>query len=237
MRIERPRKLRRPGRRYLDNCYFEAGFFIRHVARRLATLGIQPDSPEVIDHFGDEAASVVQSHLVWIDVAYGGRGGKTLGGLVGRVILATNSLAVRAALVWGQYGRLGKNTHFGFGRYRIEELGDDPFACRRAVPLLKIAWKHPSTDAVVQRVDLQPGELAAGIRQIRDGTYQPDPYHTVTIGLGDDMRRLQIPSRRDRVLQRLVLEVIGPGVDQLFESSHRRLPGAKGWGNTVPLAL
>ena len=34
-------------------------------------------------------------------------------------------------LVWGQSTRVGRNLHFGFGHYRIDELGPDPTACRR----------------------------------------------------------------------------------------------------------
>ena len=220
MRINRPRKQRRTSHAFLDDRYFDAAYLVRRIVHRMSLVGIQPVYKSTTNgRFNDDSVELLSNRLVWIDMSYGGRKGKVIGGLVGRLTLKVTDPVSIAAIVWGQYCRVGKNTAFGFGRYRIEELGPDPFPCKRAVPLLETAWQHPEADRLVMQSALEPGQLSTAIDRIRSGSYQPDPLNRLTIGDPPKQRQLQIPSRLDRVLQRLVLEAIGPGVDQLFESS------------------
>ena len=218
VRIDRPRSKRRSGHGYLDDQYFAAGYFLRRIIRRLSDLGIQPSGTGEKMSFGDETIRLLETAFAWVDMSYGSRSGKTLGGLLGKIRVHVSELHAVSALVWGQYTRVGRSTNFGFGRYRIEQLGN-PFRCQRAVPLLETAWHHPSRDHLVMNAGIESGVVSADIDRIRRNEYQPDRYTYISIGTPPKSRKLQIPSRKDRVLQRLVLEAIVPGVDQLFESS------------------
>lgn len=219
LRIERPKSQRSSGRGFLDDLYFDPEVFVNRVLARLKRIGIvQRDQPGETP-VARVPTELLQSKLIWLDVAYGGKEGKTLGGVVGEFRIRCTDWVARAALVWGQYARVGKNTSFGFGDYRIEELGPNPYACQRASSLLELAWKAPQRDAIAHRSGLEPGELQHSIDRIRSGEYQPDPCQRLVIGPEEKRRELRIPSRRDRALQRLVLETIGAGLDQLFESS------------------
>jgi hypothetical protein len=75
------------------------------------------------------------------------------------VTLRLTDPVLKSALVWGQYTRTGKNTHFGFGAYRIQELGPEPFACRRALTLLEQALCPPAVDRAAAAAELPAGEL------------------------------------------------------------------------------
>ncbi|MFO0869073.1 MAG: CRISPR-associated endonuclease Cas1 [Pirellulales bacterium] len=123
-------------------------------------------------------------------------------------------------LVWGQYVRIGEATRFGFGRYRIEELGPEPFACPRAVSLLSLVAHHPAIDESATRWELAGGEARQAARSLEAGDYVPQPHFRVAIPKANgETRVLSIPSRLDRVLQRGVLEVLGPALDLFLEES------------------
>ena len=145
---------------------------------------------------------------------------KALGGAVGRVTLTNVTPEVAACLAWGQYARIGEATRFGFGHYRIEELGPPPFACARAGDLLTLAVEHAALDEAAARWELPAGEAREAARQLIAGEYQPRPHFRLEIPKPDGGRRtLAIPSRLDRVLQRAVLEVVAPAVDLFLEES------------------
>lgn len=219
VRIERPRKQHRGIQTCFDADYFDLHMLIRMLIKRMASIGIHLRSDQSAPPVDQHSVQLLHADLHWLDLTYGGKTEKTLGGIVGTIRLQTYDPVILAALVWGQYARLGKNTSFGFGRYRIAELGPDPWACRRALPLLETAWRHHSLDAVSARAHLEAGVLGHAIDQLRTGHYQPQPHTCLSIGTGEKVRTLKIPSRRDRALQRLVLEAIGPGIDHFFEHS------------------
>lgn len=219
IRIERPRKHHDGTRTCFDEKFFNVQMLIRMLMKRMQSIGIHLRPDQSLPLVDDQSVQLLSSGIHWLDLTYGGKADKTLGGIVGSVRLKTTDPVVKAALVWGQYARLGKNTSFGFGRYRIVELGPEPFVCERAVPLLETAWNHRSFDSLSAKAQLEAGVLAHTIQQVRSGTYEPQPHASVRIGEGEKVRILKIPSRRDRALQRLVLEAIAPGVDHLFESS------------------
>lgn len=205
---------------YFDEDYFDPVQFTQGLLGRMRALGLQSHDPEVARQLEQANSKLLENNLVWLDMAYGGREkGKTLGGACGAVRLHIDSFVLMAALVWGQYLRAGKNTAFGFGNYRIEELGPTPYACLRTVPLLETAWNSPNLDRLANKNNLEAGVVSQAIETIRVGDYQPHPTYRLTIGEGDKSRQLDIPSRRDRVLQRSVLDAISPALDELFESS------------------
>lgn len=72
-----------------------------------------------------------------------------------------------------------------------------------------------------------PGRLEALQREVADGTYRARPLRTFSITKSNGgMRRLSVPTVRDRVAQQAVLRVIGPLLDREFEdSSYGYRPG------------
>ena len=125
-----------------------------------------------------------------------------------------------AALMWGQYTRIGKNLHFGFGRYRIEELGPDPTECQRARPLLDLCLSPAAIAHSAAEHDLEPEAFRRAAEELRAGTYQPGQAHRVVLRSADGAsRELRIPPVEDRALQRLILARLGPALDRLFETS------------------
>ena len=132
LRLELPGCDATEGHRYADGSRVVVGQLLRAVQKRLAAVGIRRAAGEPDAPFDDAALALVENRLTWVDLEYGRRDRrKTLGGSVGRLRVSVPDPSARAALVWGQSTRVGRNLHFGFGHYRIEELGPDPTACRR----------------------------------------------------------------------------------------------------------
>jgi CRISPR-associated endonuclease Cas1 len=126
----------------------------------------------------------------------------------------------RAALVWGQYARLGKDTHFGFGVYRIEELGPDPYGCPRGASLLELALERPALDRAAADTGLPSGRVRAAAADAVAGEHAPEPPVCRCIASHDGTERiLAVPAPVDRALQRAVLEQLAPALDRFFETS------------------
>lgn len=221
LRLERPSAEAIDGHRYADGQFFSAGQLLRAVQKRLTAIGIRrsaagPDLP-----FDDSAIELLENRLVWLDLEYGRREQrKSLGGSLGRVRVVVHQPIALAALVWGQYARIGRNLHFGFGRYRIEQLGPDATECRRAVPLLDLALTPSRVASAALEHELPAEALRADAEALRAGTYRAAPPYRVTLRDTDGgTRTLLVPSHRDRALQRLLLARLGPACDRLFECS------------------
>ena len=163
---------------------------------------------------------LVRNDLVWMDLTYGfAADRKRLGGSLGSVVIQVTSPADIERLVWGQYAAVGDNTRFGFGRYRIDELGPDPFRCERSVNLTRLALRPGAIDQAAERYGVDSGTCSELVRRVDRGVYQPEPYQRVTIQSGSRSRELSIPAKSDRVLQRAVHELLAPALDQVFEES------------------
>jgi group II intron reverse transcriptase/maturase/CRISPR-associated endonuclease Cas1 len=229
LRAHRSKHLRRDGYQYFDRELFQPRALLQRLTARLQRLGLF-SSPELADSSApthtlpsdpQSEVKLQANRLVWLDLSYGPRQTrKALGGAVGEVVLSDLKLADIRTLVWGQYVRIGESTRFGFGRYRINELGPEPFACRRAVSLLSLVANHPSIDESASRWELAGGEAREAARSLEAGDYAPQPHFRVEIPKPNgDTRVLSIPSRLDRVLQRGLLEVLGPALDLFLEES------------------
>ncbi|VTS05371.1 CRISPR-associated endonuclease Cas1 [Tuwongella immobilis] len=218
LRLARPNSEARPGHEYADADWFHAGQLLRAVQKRVMALGLMPaDQPT----FEDSAIALRRNRLHWLDLEYGNSDRRrALGGALGRVELLVPDAKAREALVWGQYARVGSNVNFGFGNYRIEELGPDEHACDRAVPLLHAALRDadlPNAIAISKAPEQATLEAAAAAR---DGDYSPAPLQALTITDPDGQpRRLGIPIARDRALQRAILGRLSRPVDLLLEAS------------------
>ncbi len=234
LRMTRPRGDRVAAVEYFDRDYFNAGTFCQRVVRRLHELGLvtatlpsggESPLPALVISPADlslfTAAEVVENRLVWMDFAYGPRSAKSgCFGAIGRVRLRVARRDVRRAIVWAQYARLGQSTRFGQGAFRIEELGDDPFPCRRSIELVDLCLRRLDIDAAAERYELPAGSLRRAASELRKGHYQPKQVTRVPIVQADGRERtLAIPMPIDRGLQYSVHSALAPAIDRLFEES------------------
>src|SRR5439155_18772837 len=128
-------------RGFMDRSWFEAPVFLRRVRVRLDSLRNAPPARDPVTGRGlnhvpepPSSAVTVANELVWLEVNYGPvNDNNRLAGALGRVTLSGLSDEEIDLLVLGQYVAVGEATRFGCGRYRLDELGPEPFACRRAV--------------------------------------------------------------------------------------------------------
>lgn len=217
LRAQRSKRNRGTGHGHFDRELFESHLFIDRLVARLRTLGILsaefPRDPTY--------PRVGTNQLVWLDASYGPRSHrKALGGAVGRLVLEECGPSTREVLVWGQYARVGGQTRFGFGSYRLEALGPDPFACRRSASLLELAESSAALDQAAADLELESGGLRQVLQEVRAGAFLPEPHARVEIpAKGNKSRLLSIPSRRDRALQKMILHQIAPGIDRFLEDS------------------
>ena len=94
------------------------------------------------------------------------------------------------------------------------------FPCRRAESLVELALRSSTLDRVAEQAGLPSGELRAAAEAILRGQYEPAPPTKFQITDRDgSARQLAVPCVRDRALQRLVLERLGPALDKFFEVS------------------
>ena len=220
LRTQRPKSARRDSHKYFDDEYFSIDVLANRLLGRLAGLGIPLPDEISQRHPFQHAATVAENDLVWVDVGYGKGRRKTLGGSVGTVILTDPTPELLPLLVWGQYVRIGENTRFGFGDFRIEELGPDPFRVRRGSSFAEIAFSGSKVDRAAEEAQLPAGALRHAITEIRRGVYEPQPYKHLEIEKpSGGTRKLSIPSPRDKVLQRLLLDEIAPGIDGFLNNS------------------
>ena len=221
LRLELPQGEAVEGHRFADGSVLNLGQLVRTIQKRLAALGMRrADGADELP-FTDEAVRLVENRLVWLDLEYGPRDArKTLGGAMGRLVLEADGPDLRAALVWGQYARLGRNLHFGFGRYRIEELGDDPTACRREAGLLGLCLHDEALAQAAAASSADPHAVRQAAEDLVAGRYVPGPGQTLHLTDGQGRQRLlRVPSRIDRAVQRALLARLGPAVERLFETS------------------
>jgi CRISPR-associated protein Cas1 len=219
LRWERPKPDQAEGATSFDHRYFNAEVFVRRTIDRVRSLGYVLSQDDV----GRSDVSLVSNQLIWLDFSYGSHQStrtarKPMGGAVGRVVFRLKNPMLADALVLGQYLRVGRFTRFGFGVYRIAELGVSPYRAKRAVRLIDLAFAHPIVDRNSERYDTVSGQVSLLARQIREGNYRPLPAVRLLVG-GDRPRVLTIPAPVDRVLQRAVFDLIAPALDLFFEES------------------
>lgn len=203
----------------MDRRRFDLVVFLRKIAQRLEQIGVT-DPRMALGNPSATTPQVMENHLCWCDVSYSaGEREKHLPGALGDIVLTGLSPAQVVHLVYSQYVHVGENTRFGHGRFRIAQLGLDPFACRRTISLRDLAFGPRFLDAAADRYGLEPGIARELARTIAAGTYEPRPPFRITIPSGSRERVLAIPHAQDRTLQRAVLDFLGPTLDRVLEAS------------------
>ncbi len=221
LRCQRPDKARTVGHHYVDRYWCDAAALCQRMQTRQRQVGYQPPPDLFSDSdLSPHSCEVIRNHLAWLDVTYGMQDDKTsLGGCFGRLKLRILDPAVIPILVWGQYVGVGANPKFGFGRFRIEELGPDATACTRSSSLISLAFRHPAADNIAARYDIESGRLSEKIRELHAGQHEPGEPQEVWIDQGKRRRLLSIPPRLDRALQRCVNDILAPAIDRFLENS------------------
>lgn len=232
-------KARKPA--LMDRHKFAPQVFLRKVAQRVEQAGfgllnsstegrveqnasLVTPGAEAIEMISEpssaDSASVVENQLCWCDVSYGtGEREKHLPGALGDISLTGLTREQVTHLVYAQYLHVGENTHFGHGRFRIIQLGNDPFPCQRAISLRDLAFGPRFLDTASDRYGLEPGRAREMSRSIAAGSYEPREPFRIKIASGARERVLSIPHPQDRTLQRAVLDFIGPTLDRALEAS------------------
>jgi len=184
--------------------------------------------------------------LLWLDVPLEGAPGKhehhpkgyTLGGVLGQVALRDVPDTWIEALALGQYVHAGENTHFGLGRYVIKESrteSGDRFRPARTLTeelhnpaLLEDSLRRVARHSLARGVDgIAPGDylrvpdmLAAQVAtELKYGTYRPSPLLGIAAIDGSELPTSNVPTARDRMVQRAACIVLGQTVEKLLEDS------------------
>jgi CRISPR-associated protein Cas1 len=251
LRVERPSALKEKGAGFLNGDCFPLGHFTERLVKRLFLLahGRYPEAQEcsqlLLPLQTQSEPTVFNQHLLWLDIPLDGAPGKsegrpkgyTLGGVVGKITFSRVPEMWLPFLLLGQYANAGENTHYGLGRYLIEEchtLKEDCFQPARTIyqdliepTRLEDAFEHIINHSVASGVDgCAPGDykdsyesLAARLSaDLYAGTYKPSPLlGFVAPKDGSRLRPLAIPTVRDRMAQRAACELLSPAIEMLLE--------------------
>ncbi|MDQ3916937.1 MAG: hypothetical protein M3348_00410, partial [Acidobacteriota bacterium] len=175
LRVERPAPLKRKGAGYLNAECFPLSHFTRRLVKRLFLLARErfPEDGEIEDLLPSLGAAhepvMTDVRLLWLDIPLEGPPGKrpaqgyTLGGGVGRVVFREVPESWLPHIVAGQDTHAGEKTHYGLGRYLVEEcraVGEDVFRPARTLyeelsdaARLETAFAHVVTHSTAAGVD------------------------------------------------------------------------------------
>ncbi len=244
LRLKRPESAQVKGAAFLNGECFPAGHFLTRLFRRLffLDLGRYPTAEE--DARLPPATNDVHTgpaRLTWLDLPIPAHGeaarpkGYTLGGAQGSVRFTHVPEAWLPWLVGGRHLHAGENTHYGLGRYHIDELGgvDDFTPARTAFDLLadtgrlERALEHVLVKSDMGGVDGLTPEAFADDRHehvtrladdLKAGRYKPAALHgLVQRKRAGGLRPLVVPTVRDRLAQRVAGECWATAIDTLLE--------------------
>ncbi|MCA1591491.1 MAG: CRISPR-associated endonuclease Cas1 [Acidobacteria bacterium] len=250
-RLERQFALKAKGAGFLNRDCFPPAHFTHRLAKRLFFLAHERypephECDEIVSGLrAAEEATTDARQLLWLDIPLEGAPGKherqpkgyTLGGVVGRVVFRGVHASWLAPLVLGQYTHAGEKTHYGLGRYRIEECETektDAFRPARTAfeRLLDTSLLEDSLKYVVARSDAPgvdgytPGTLAGlgdvlasqASAELRAGLYTPAYLQGFAAPKANArLRPLAVATVRDRMLQHAACTLLGPSVETLLE--------------------
>jgi CRISPR-associated protein Cas1 len=249
-RLERPSDLKVKGAGFLNNDCFPLSHFTRRLTYRLFLMAHErhPTPAEREALFSSThlvEPSLVNPRLMWLDIPLEGAQGKhesqpkgyTIGGTIGKIAFRDVPESWLPTLVSGQHVHAGENSHYGLGRYVIEECSvraGDVFRPARTIyqglidtALLDGALEHVAEHSVAAGVDgvtpfkgLENRDLLTThlATEIEKETYRPEPlFGFVMPKDSEGLRPLTIPTVRDRVVQRAAVELLGPSVEALLE--------------------
>lgn len=235
MQRETPEK----GHRYFDRYHFDVNRFLLLLNRRFQRIAelFEPHAVKKLDLQLPEI-KLVEKNLMWVDMPYTS---KTLGGIIGKVSFAADLNDDLKCLLWfGQLINAGNNVSFGFGKYSIENqqtfiINDftryESFLeksmklqnMREAFYFIKNKiHKSSPTKKEFELIEKSlDKKLQSIIEDVKSGKYVSDDLNGLFIKKekNNKLRALAIPSLKDRILQRAVVQVFSPSIDRLLDES------------------
>jgi len=195
----------------------------------------------------EEACLEGTSDVFWVDAAYRNANHveKPMGGMLGALKLRGCSgmeAARMRAMVLGQYVGIGQRRAFGYGRYRMEDIGGQSSVgfhnMTPSTSLLDIAMGEANLESALETIrdnqrqyqgasdthdepsTMEMEKLAGMARKVLRGTYKPPPLNGYIHQDADgDIRPLAVPPFMDRVMQRAVAQSITPPLDALMDDA------------------
>ena len=180
----------------------------------------------------DETNRLEMADVFWMDYSYYNNQGneKQMGGLLGRLVLDTESMPLEQWLYWvlGQYVGIGQRRSFGWGRYQLESAETGRTIPRRSamVSLLELACRQDNLEEAYEEISEGEPDIERLIHlreQLLHGEYRVPTLHQQTLKHEDGRTRLlQVPPFFDRVAQRAVVQVLTPAVNALIYSDFKQ---------------
>jgi len=231
-RLTRPATKKQKGHRYCDEVYF---------SQREAEENPLGTIFQRLRHCPQEAADslkICQANLYWLDVSYGKKVNKSIGGFVGEIqVRGTPDRHQAKSLILGQYGGAGKNFVFGFGYYTIPEVANiSPIMpCKRGCSLLQRALDLPSLkEALKQLPNSSPGWDKLTVPDYRSAGDQAlltlaeqawqitnfsRPVKSYKIPKSDGgSRQIQVQNAGERIVHRSLSNLLSPTIDRLLSN-------------------
>jgi CRISPR-associated protein Cas1 len=225
------------GKRYFDPDFFDFDRFFELLYLRINKdlLGYTIPKEGIPKYPKSELKNKT---LLWVDMPYSD-GKKTLGGIIGKVEFKAELEPLWKELLWlGEYVHVGNNTSFGFGEYRILSLHNINQHVRPSKTFLDYALESENLFTAFQNVKSNAGNegidnqkidefeknLFDNLKElnvsIQNKKYKPDDLLGIILPKDSrKIRALAIPTVRDRIAQRAVIQAVGETVDHLLEES------------------
>ncbi len=225
------------GKRYFDPDFFNLDRFFELLYLRINKNLLDHSIPK--DEIPDfPKCELINKTLLWVDMPYSD-GKKTLGGIIGKIEFNADLEPLWKELLWlGEYVHVGNNTSFGFGEYRILSLRQINEHIKPGKTFLDTAidsenlitaFQHVKSNAGNEGLDNQKIEefeknLFDNLKElsvsIQNKKYKPDDLLGI-IRPKDSrkIRALAVPTVKDRIAQRAVIQAVSETIDHLLEES------------------
>jgi CRISPR-associated endonuclease Cas1 len=114
-RIQRPAGTKLSHHRYIDGDFLKSYSPQEFLYQFVNAIRFKDTTSLKISY----EAEIEDANLFWLDIPYSD---KTLGGVIGRIILKNLSPEIKRLLIIGKYFGVGRKRAFGFGYYQIGEI-------------------------------------------------------------------------------------------------------------------
>lgn len=211
---------------------------------------LRQQSVEVPARQTDDSPRLLETDGFWLDIHYQDATGKAkpMGGFLGtlRLDLQAMPFEQRGQLVLGQYLGIGQRRTFGWGRYRLEDFQGQHTILRTlsansllgdcTPEQLFAAYRHVTQEDDAAFDEVEEQRLSNLYDKFVTGHYQiPLLQEKQRVNEQRGLTRtLQIPPLIDRVLQRMVAQILTPALDSImyqgsfgFRQGHSRHQAAQ----------
>ncbi len=255
LRDKRPEGFKEEGHTFCDEDFFlmeDSYLPARHLFSKIRCADL-PD-------FDNIDLQVKETGLTWLDMTYGSKKLKTIGGVAGRVKFKGKLTQETArVVVAGQYTGVGKNGAFGFGFYNIPELievsrirrfnrGSTLFGQALSLPALQAALSKmtnssPGPDGITLEDIKKTADtvLPAILNEVKSGVFKYGDFKKYRMKKENGgFREICIQNYSARLIQKAAADYLAPIIEQLLSTSsyaYRRGLNRKGAASALKKAL